>query len=361
MSTDNNPAQMVRVGVLQNLDTVLQQFGLNPETELAELDLHRSMIQDGDLLIHVGIVGAVLEHCARVTDCPDFSLRLAEVQDLSMAGALGLFVKTAKTLGEALKAMCQYQHVHHAPPVTWHLEDLGNVVTFDFFLDAPELSPPQRRLVVDLILGHGFRVIKVLSQGRIVLNRVMFRGDRSEDKQSYQRFFQAPIEFNAEADGLILPAGSLDVPLVHPDAQLHEALRQQISPIRAHGEGTSLEQEVKIIIRSLLPTGDSSLERVARFYACDKRTLQRYLRQEANISYQALLDDVRFDVVQHYLRDSNMPMTQLAYVTGFSNPSNFARAFRKRFGMNPKQWREQDMGGHPSARTRRLRLRGNVR
>jgi AraC-like DNA-binding protein len=263
-------------------------------------------------------------------------------------------------MGEALQEVCQYNHVHQSQPTTWHLKELGNLVTFDFFLDVPELSPLQHRLAVDITLAQGYCAIKSLSQGRIHLNRVRLRGDRSEEVQNYRRFFQAPVDFNAESDGLRLPAGSLDLPLVNSDAQMHEAVRRQISPTIADGEDSSLVQEVQIIIRSLLPTGDSSLERVARCYACDKRTLQRYLRDEANTTYQALLDDVRFDVVQHYLRDSNMPMTQLTYVAGFSNPSNFARAFRKRFSMNPMQWREQYINGRPSSRNRRPMLRGNV-
>ncbi len=352
--------QLVRIGVLQNLDKVLQQFGLDPEAELASLDMTTSMLRDGELLTHASNIGAVLEHCAEVTACPDFSLRLAAAQDLSLVGVLALFLQTASTLGEALQEICQYNHVHHAQPVIWRLQDLGNAATFDFSLDVEGSSSLQHMLAVDLSLAQGYRVIKTLTEGRVRLNQVRLRCDRKAEEQNYRRFFQAPIEFNAEADGLVLPAGSLDVPLSHPDAQLHEAVRQQITPIKTTGEDVSLVNEVRTIIRSLLPTGDSSLERIAQCYACDKRTLQRYLREEADTTYQTLLDDVRFDLVQLYLRDSNMPMTQLSYVAGFSDPSNFARAFRKRFSMSPKQWRAQHRESPSSSRTRHLSLHGNL-
>jgi AraC-like DNA-binding protein len=360
MSAIKASEQLVRIGVLQNLDQVLQQFGLDAETELAKLDMNTTMFQDGELLMHVSSIAAVLEHCAGVTDCPGFSLRLVAAQDLSLIGVLALFMQTANTLGEALQAICQYNHVHHAQPVIWRLEDLGNAVTFDFSLDAEGLSPLQRRLAVDLVVGQGYRAVKSLSEGHVRLNRVRFRCDNTQEMQDYRSFFQAPVEFNAEADGLVLPAGSLDLPLVHPDVQMHEAVRQQIVPIGATGEEVSLVHEVRAIMHTLLPTGDYSLERVAQCYACDKRTLQRYLREEADTNYQTLLDDVRFDLVQQYLRDSQMPVTQLTYVAGFTDPSNFARAFRKRFGMSPKQWREQHRDSRLSSRTRRLSLRGNL-
>ena len=115
------------------------------------------MLEDGELLMNISTVGALLEHCAEVTDCPDFSLRLAAAQDLSLAGALALFLQTASTLGEALLEVCQYQHVHHAKPVIWRLQDQGSAVTYDVHIDLEGLTPPQHRLAVDLALAQSYR------------------------------------------------------------------------------------------------------------------------------------------------------------------------------------------------------------
>jgi AraC-like DNA-binding protein len=77
--------------------------------------------------------------------------------------------------------------------------------------------------------------------------------------------------------------------------------------------------------------------------------VQRYLHDQADTTFQALLDDVRFELVTQYLRDSRMTVTQLAYVAGFTDPSNFTRAFRKRFGITPRRWREQCVAGLESS------------
>ena len=334
------PDQLARIAVLQNLETVLQEFGLDAETELAKLNMSMEMFRDGDLLIDVRTVAEVLEHCCRVTNCPDFSLRLAAAQDMSFLGALALFLQTSSTLGEALQEISRYNHVLHAQPVSWRLEVLGNAATFNFYLDAKGLSASQHRIAVDLGMGHAYRVIEALTGNKVRFNRVMFRCNNADGIQHYRRFFHAPIELNAEADGLVFPVEALAMPLVRPDSQKHEALREQLSVIEESRGESSLVHEVRSIIRALLPTGESHLERVAQCYACDKRTLQRYLREQADTTYQSLLDDVRFDLVQQYLRNSRMPITQISYVAGFSDPSNFSRAFRKRLGMSPRKWRE---------------------
>ena len=49
-------------------------------------------------------------------------------------------------------------------------------------------------------------------------------------------------------------------------------------------------------------------------------------------------------------------MTQLAYVAGYTDTSNFARAFQKRFGMSPRQWRDEHCERKQSSRQRRLSM-----
>ncbi len=176
--------QLTRIAVLQNLETVLRQLGLNAETELAKLGMN---------------------------------------MDMSFLGVLAVFLQTSSTLGEAMQEISQYNHVHHAQPVTWRLEVLGSTATFNLYLDAKGLTVSQHRLAVDLGVGHAYRVIEALTENKVRFKRVMLRCDNASDVHNYRRFFHAPIEFNAEADGLVFSAGDLAMPLLRPDSQMHEA------------------------------------------------------------------------------------------------------------------------------------------
>jgi len=354
MTAKSASEQLTRITVLQNLDSVLEEFGLDAGVVLGRLGMDAAVLCDRDIVVSTNRVIDALEYCANITQCQDFALKLVEAQNESFLGALALFLQTSATLGEALYEIGKYTRIHHAQPAIWRVNDLGNAVMFNFHLDIAGLLPFQHRLAVDLSLGHAFRVIDFLTAGRVRPLRVLLRGDHSEETRSYRRFFHAPVEFNAETDGLLLPADCLGFPLNNSDSRMHEALRLQISSIE--GEDSSLVREVRTIIRALLPTGDSSLEKVAKCYACDKRSLQRYLREEGDTTYQALLDEVRFDLVLQYLRDSLMPVTQLTYVAGFSDPSNFARAFRKRFTISPTEWRAQHRERLRASTNRRSQL-----
>ena len=357
MSAKNAPQQLVRIGSLQNLDRVLVQFGVDADAELAGLGMNPAMFEYGDMLVHIRILGELLDHFSGLTRCEEFALELGAAQDLSMSGALSMLLQTCPTLGDALDEISRYQRTHHAQPVDWQLEDLvGDNVAFRMTLETQEITLRQRRLLVDLGLGQVGLAVRELTAAQVAPVSIRLHSANRGREPDYQRFFDAPIERDTQMDALVFPREALDFALGHPDSKLHASLQRRIPAIAIETEEPRLAQGVSAIIRSLLPTGDYSLDRVARCYACDKRTLQRYLRDEADTTYQSLLGEVRFDMVKRYLRDSTIPITQVTALAGFTDPSNFTRAFHKRFGIPPKQWREQQTGEKPSSRRRRLRM-----
>jgi AraC-like DNA-binding protein len=89
-----------------------------------------------------------------------------------------------------------------------------------------------------------------------------------------------------------------------------------------------------------LTTGDCSIERVANFLAINKRTLQRQLKVHGT-NYKSLLEEVRFDIAQRYLRESNGSLTTLADMLCYSELSVFSNAFRQHHGMSPREWKKK--------------------
>lgn len=317
------------------------------------LALDRNMFSEGDHLVSLRDIARLLEYSVEVTQCQRLPFHLAETQDLSYLGTFGLLLQTSATVGDVLREVRDYHHIH-IQAATWSLQTTAQTASLNFWVDSQDLTPTQRRLIVELGLAQATKLIEAVTGNLAQIQKVRLHFDYPAGRQAYRRFFRAPVEYNAENSGLDFPIGLLEQPVAPSDAALHELVRAQISEQALSDRQQDIAQEVSVIIRSLLPTGQCTVERVAGYYSCDKRTLQRYLREESDTSYQKLLDDVRFDMVQNYLRDSHMPMTQLAYVAGFTDASNFARAFRQRYGVSPRKWREEH--GSPGAPARRRKM-----
>jgi AraC-like DNA-binding protein len=52
-----------------------------------------------------------------------------------------------------------------------------------------------------------------------------------------------------------------------------------------------------------------------------------------------LLDDTRRELAGQYLGQANLTLLEISYLLGFSDPSNFFRAFRRWFDSTPGEYR----------------------
>ena len=93
-------------------------------------------------------------------------------------------------------------------------------------------------------------------------------------------------------------------------------------------------------IRTLLSTGHLTINHTANLIGIPVRTLQRRLHA-AGYTYTQLVDEVRIEEASRLLKVSNARMADVAAALGFTDPSNFSRAFLRWTGMSPKQYRRR--------------------
>jgi AraC-like DNA-binding protein len=89
----------------------------------------------------------------------------------------------------------------------------------------------------------------------------------------------------------------------------------------------------------MLPSGKTDQDRVASRLYRSTSTLQRQLSAEGT-SYRDLLETTRRSLAEKYLRDGEHTQADIAYMIGFSDQSNFARAFKRWTGMSPGQFQK---------------------
>ncbi len=67
----------------------------------------------------------------------------------------------------------------------------------------------------------------------------------------------------------------------------------------------------------------------------------RFELTRAGTSFSDLLSEFRYAVARRLLRTTDEPIENIVYLTGFSEPSTFYRAFKRWSGMTPVQYRER--------------------
>ncbi|MGA5462140.1 helix-turn-helix domain-containing protein [Mycobacterium sp. NPDC050041] len=96
----------------------------------------------------------------------------------------------------------------------------------------------------------------------------------------------------------------------------------------------TLGTKVRAILVELLPAGAGTTHGVARHLGISTRTLQRRLGEEG-ATFQEILADVREDLARHYLTQSALSLTEIAFLLGYDDPNSFHRAFSRRTGRTP--------------------------
>ncbi len=103
---------------------------------------------------------------------------------------------------------------------------------------------------------------------------------------------------------------------------------------------SSTAERVRATLIEALPSGDVSIDIVAKKLAISKRTLQRKLTDEAE-TFQSILSTIRGELAQHYLAQPEISLGEISYLLGFKEPNSFIRAFTDWNGISPSLYRSQ--------------------
>jgi AraC-like DNA-binding protein len=156
----------------------------------------------------------------------------------------------------------------------------------------------------------------------------------------YVEFFGAPVSFNAEASTLVLRADDMHQRLYGASPELANWHDHLAATYIAKLDRADVVANVRARILELLPSGACSKGKVANDLAMSATTLHQRL-SERGTTFHTLLNDIRQELATGYLHRSATPVTEIAFVLGFTDVSNFTRAFKRWTGVSPTRYRER--------------------
>jgi AraC-like DNA-binding protein len=82
------------------------------------------------------------------------------------------------------------------------------------------------------------------------------------------------------------------------------------------------------------------LQTIANALAMSPSSLQRACRTGFGTSVFDLLRKLRLDTARRHLISEQVSVAEAAYMAGYSNPANFATAFKRAYGVSPSRARQ---------------------
>jgi len=158
----------------------------------------------------------------------------------------------------------------------------------------------------------------------------------------YRQHFGPNVEFSAPITAIHVDRKDLDAPLAGSSATLAFHNDQLATATLVELKKEDLRTKVYARLIEYLPAGDCSREKVAYSLNMSKSAFQKRLKAEGT-TYQDVLDNTRSELARHYIGTSGMSLSEVTFLLGFTDISNFSRAFTQWVGVSPSKFREQKL------------------
>jgi len=250
--------------------------------------------------------------------------------------ALGLTFLTAENLYESLQRLTNYYRVIATVPLKLELVEKGDQVQMRVAYTDPDY--PQPLIPFESFLASVVGLCRLARRpdfAPLQLRLAMPNNGRGAD---YQRLLGAPVAFDAPYNALVFNKLDLIAPLPGRSVDLSESSDRVLENYLAVLNPDQVSSEVRRLLLQMLPSGNVSQETISRKMNMSRSTLHRRLRQE-NTNYKELLESVRRTMAIEYVKDHTHSLSYIAFLLGFSDQSNFSRAFRRWTGQSPKNFR----------------------
>jgi AraC-like DNA-binding protein len=273
--------------------------------------------------------------CVDVTNNPYFGLIVAKHIHISNLHALGYALAASATLMDFCRRLERYfRLVSQAAKVSVTETDGKVLLRFEHLVEIS--GETEDAFFSFLVLTMRLLYKRRFNPVRVEFHRPMPR----EGAEPYEALMRAPVTFS-HADGvLVFDKADLVQPLDGSCPELAQVNDNIVISYLARLDRSDVVTGVTQKIIEFLPGGDCSRDKVASALCMSPTTLQLKLSQRGT-HFQQLLDDTRKELACGYLRQAARSVTEITFLLGFTDTSNFTRAFKRWTGVSPTDFRHQ--------------------
>jgi AraC-like DNA-binding protein len=315
----------------------LTDLGVDVATILRKSGVDAASLKDPEARISRDSFDRVWVVASEVTGDPCIGLHAGARVHPRAVNLFGYLVLSSATLGEGLERVVRFQRVlMGAPVLALDASEVPARLRIGMQDGDPETRAVCSEYVAPLVLG----ALRFVSESNVAPLKARFQHAARGDPSDYERLLGCPVEFLAERSELLLSKETLERESRHASpslAGLHEQFARRMLALR---EDCGVVGRVRRELAGSLEGGSPTLGVVARRLAMSQRSLQRRLAEEGT-RFGLVLEDLRRELAREHLEAHGAAISEIAWLTGFSDVSAFTRAVSRWFGRGPAQLRRE--------------------
>ncbi len=266
---------------------------------------------------------------------PFIGLHLGEHMPVFRGQVVEYLFLSSPTFGEGLRRALGYQRLL-TDAMSFVVNEDDHTVTLQIKMNGSENGGI--RQLNDCLLLNILKFFKWATDGKFHPVNIKFAHPRPESVTEYLRFFACPMSFDNVINTIEFEKELLDTPSLHAEPDLLKLHEQCAHDQMQRIERQDLVSQVRQLIGEMLDDGNANIERIAQRIGMSSRHLRRLL-DEQGTSFNQLLAGYRFQLAKRLLADTKETIEEIVFLTGFSEPSTFYRAFKRWSGQTPLAYR----------------------
>jgi AraC-like DNA-binding protein len=314
----------------------LRKRGRDVRVLLSRAGLTVEQVDDPANRLHVHTQIKVLELAAEDLQDDFLGFHLARSFDLRTIGLLYYVMASSERLADALSNVERYCRIMNEGVRLRVQFGRATVISLDYVHVNRRFERHQIEFWVITLV----RVCQQLTNSRMVPRQLRLRHFRDRAPADCKSLLGGDIRFDAGTDEIVFAGRIASLPIVGADTHLNKLLRKYADEALASRAParSSVRSDVERTLPELLPHGRANISEVGRRLGVSGRTLSRTLLAEA-VTFTAIVEELRDALARRYLRDRELPISEIAWLLGYREVSSFTHAFKRWTGMTPRQFR----------------------
>jgi len=320
---------------LRTLEQFAVSHGLDWEETAARFKLDPKAGYDAEATMPITTMFAISDYIARQTNIDSMGFIIGDTVPVGFASTLDYIAIAAPSLRQGLKNWVSFSALSSGG-ITFSFEEQGGQGIFEWLV--PDRYGPKSHYLfgVSAFFVRRIQYITGINDLDVVIE---FTVSAPRVTSDFQKEMGNRLRFDRDHDRIFIPEEYLSMAHHTAEPNLYRMVEEAaISELKARAEEGDFLFEVCELLGAAIKNGNHGLKDIASELGMTPRTLQRRLAENGT-TLRDLTEDVRKNLAGHYLKDTNLPLSEIAFLLGFSDLSSFSRSARAWYGIGPRAYR----------------------
>ena len=303
-------------------------------TELQPQELYQA-----DRLLSIDEQMQILENGLGLFPDRTMGLKMGRQTVPTVHGPLGYLALSSPTLESALEALANYLPRMLGFVEIWVEKDVDWLSCKMRY--TVEVHPAVQIAVMEIFALTVQSLVESITGYAPEQARIEFAYPAPEQASLYSEYFHTSFDFDQPYTCYKLPVDIGPTPNVTSDHEHYAFAKQQcdnlLASLNPHQESVSEKVKTLLINR---PQVLLSEEEAAERLLISVRSLARRLNKEGT-SFRKLRDETLAELAARYLNNKQLSVEVIAELLGYHDSASFRRAFKRWYGLTPREFRER--------------------